>query len=409
MLIVFSTNLTASEKMTNYQTNRLYIIALELRKNNYLQESLDIFNILFEQNKNWTYLSNILDINFLLKDHNKVINMFHLYKERFHDKQMLYHFYILALYSTNQLQKAKDEQYKLLSHYDTAQNNFYMADILSGLGEFYKAKLYFEKSLSIKKDNTVLMQYSSLLYFKLNQKEKAITVVEDYMKETTYDTKLNFHIIKLANLQNNRTKILQRVKKSYIFFKQNHKTYDSIDNITVKILSILNKNDIENLIKFFEENKIDSGALVSLYLKQNRSQEAFEISTKLYKDTKDIKYLAILTMIEYDKAKEKNKILDKTIKNFEKVLKEQSSSYYLNFLGYLLVDHDIDIKKGANLISKAVIKNPTNIAYLDSLAWAYYKQNLCKKAKDVMHKIYKLEKITNETIIDHNEKIRNCK
>lgn len=135
-------------------------------------------------------------------------------------------------------------------------------------------------------------------------------------------------------------------------------------------------------------------------MSQDRSQEAFEISTKLYKDTKDIKYLAILTMIEYDKAKEKNKILDKTIKNFEKVLKEQSSSYYLNFLGYLLVDHDIDIKKGANLISKAVIKNPTNIAYLDSLAWAYYKQNLCKKAKDVMHKIYKLEKITNETIID---------
>ena len=46
-----------------------------------------------------------------------------------------------------------------------------------------------------------------------------------------------------------------------------------------------------------------------------------------------------------------------------------------NYLGFMWVDHDQNLEKGGDLIKKAVEIEPDNGAYLDSLAWYYYKTN----------------------------------
>lgn len=51
-----------------------------------------------------------------------------------------------------------------------------------------------------------------------------------------------------------------------------------------------------------------------------------------------------------------------------------------NFVGYTLVDRNIRLKEGINLIKFAVSKEPKNGFYLDSLGWAFFKLEQFSKA-----------------------------
>ncbi len=51
-----------------------------------------------------------------------------------------------------------------------------------------------------------------------------------------------------------------------------------------------------------------------------------------------------------------------------------------NFVGYTLVDRNIRLKEGINLIKYAVSKEPKNGFYLDSLGWAFFKLEQFSKA-----------------------------
>ena len=55
-------------------------------------------------------------------------------------------------------------------------------------------------------------------------------------------------------------------------------------------------------------------------------------------------------------------------------------SIYLNYYGYTLIDKEVDIKKGMKIIEDALVQQPNNTYYLDSLAWGYYKNRDCDQS-----------------------------
>lgn len=55
-----------------------------------------------------------------------------------------------------------------------------------------------------------------------------------------------------------------------------------------------------------------------------------------------------------------------------------------NFLGYLLADHNRSLEEAEKLILQAVAAEPKNDAYLDSLAWVYYRQQRFAAAAKAM-------------------------
>ena len=99
-------------------------------------------------------------------------------------------------------------------------------------------------------------------------------------------------------------------------------------------------------------------------------------------------------------------ILNSIIEKFEKVIKEIHDPLFLNYYGYLLIDHDIDIEKGIGLVREALLKEPNSPYYLDSLAWGLYKLGKCKEAQEIMDRIGK--DVTEEEILEHMRKIKEC-
>jgi len=58
-----------------------------------------------------------------------------------------------------------------------------------------------------------------------------------------------------------------------------------------------------------------------------------------------------------------------------------------NSYGYILADHNLELPFACTLIEKAVAAQPDNQAYLDSLAWVYYRLKRYQEALQIVQKI----------------------
>ena len=93
------------------------------------------------------------------------------------------------------------------------------------------------------------------------------------------------------------------------------------------------------------------------------------------------------------------------IAKFEKSVYQLDDALYYNYYAYLLIDHNIDIPKGIELVKKALALEPDSLFYIDTLAWGYYKEGKCDEAYRLM-KPYENEK--EPEIVEHIEKIKQC-
>lgn len=60
------------------------------------------------------------------------------------------------------------------------------------------------------------------------------------------------------------------------------------------------------------------------------------------------------------------------------------------------------------MVKQALEINPNNIAYLDSLAWGYYKLDRCEESKTILDKVITKVGKSDVDIKYHLDKIENC-
>ncbi|HWN74968.1 MAG TPA: tetratricopeptide repeat protein [Candidatus Udaeobacter sp.] len=89
---------------------------------------------------------------------------------------------------------------------------------------------------------------------------------------------------------------------------------------------------------------------------------------------------------------ERQKQYDKAEAEFKKVIDvNPKNAMVLNYYGYMLADRGIRLDEAHDLIQRALDQEPFNGAYLDSLGWAYYKQNKLDQAELTLRKAVERE------------------
>jgi len=84
---------------------------------------------------------------------------------------------------------------------------------------------------------------------------------------------------------------------------------------------------------------------------------------------------------------EREKKFDQAEQEFRKALGvNPESAPVLNYFGYMLADRGVRLEEATAMIEQAVQQEPANGAYLDSLGWAYYKQNKLAEAEEYLRK-----------------------
>jgi len=66
--------------------------------------------------------------------------------------------------------------------------------------------------------------------------------------------------------------------------------------------------------------------------------------------------------------------------------REPDNPTALNFLGYLLADHNRNLQEAVGLIRRALELDPDNGAFLDSLGWAYYRLGRLEDARQLLER-----------------------
>ena len=98
---------------------------------------------------------------------------------------------------------------------------------------------------------------------------------------------------------------------------------------------------------------------------------------------------------------ERQKKYDLAEQEFRKVLDQNPrNAAALNYYGYMLADRGIRLDEAVSLIKRAVAEEPTNGAYLDSLGWAYYKENHLAEAEEYLEKAADRSR-HDPTVLDH--------
>jgi tetratricopeptide (TPR) repeat protein len=89
---------------------------------------------------------------------------------------------------------------------------------------------------------------------------------------------------------------------------------------------------------------------------------------------------------------ERQKQYDKAEEEFKKVIDvNPKNAMVLNYYGYMLADRGIRLDEARDLIQRALEQEPYNGAFLDSLGWAYYKQNKLEQAELTLRKALERE------------------
>jgi len=314
---------------------------------------------------------------------------------------------LIPLYLTNQqVNEAKIEAEYLIERSTEAKDLDLASNPYLYSGEFKKALELLDKAYKKTSNEDVLLRMTVVMDEYTNERKKAIQLLETHRRMNIVNSnQLFYKLLSLYIKENDIDGVLEIYKVLY--------DKDEQEKYLAKIIeAYVYKRDIDGAISFLEENKVGDTTLYELYKSKKYFDKALKLTNKLYKKYNDAKWLAEKAVLTYENAVDKNdkKMIDKVVAYFDKAISlGVDDSIYLNYYGYTLIDKDINVKKGMKIISDALVQQPDNTYYLDSLAWGYYKENDCKKAYKMMKKVVDREGLEEPEIAEHWDLIQKCK
>lgn len=397
----------------DYKEDLNILMALDSQRQYDHKSSLEYFKRLYKLTNEKKYLLNSIKYCFVLKDYTQMEELSKEGLAKFKEKDDQSNFmvqYILSLTSQNKFKAALFAANDLLDNEQSAKNYEIMAGIYYAKKDYHNALKYYESAYTIEQNENTLLRLVNILYSYLNNKEAALAYLETFLQTHGCKRQICDKLMQIYQEQGNINGMLSILNKLYDKYKAQEGMKDTVLVIQNLILSLLEKRSINEAILYLEKYRLNDEKLLNLYYKAGYLKKAITLTKKLYNETNDPGLLGKIAMYRFEDAKDKKEVLDTVIANFEKALSSGiNNASFQNYYGYILIDYDIDVKKGIDLVKQALKTSPNNIAYQDSLAWGYYKIGRCEEAKEIMSKIVKLIGLKDEEIKLHWEKIKECK
>ncbi|MEV9615717.1 tetratricopeptide repeat protein [Aliarcobacter butzleri] len=401
------TNNFRKVEIKNFDLENYYIMyALELEEQKMYINARDMYIKLFENTNNYEYFVKYLAITTQLGEYDLVKQQVSKYLlENIKEEEIILRLYSYSLFKLNEMDKATQNAKILAKKYENAMNYELLATIYLANKDFINAHDSFENALKFEDSSGIVVTLASLEFFQLNEKEEAIERLKNYIPKSEYDFNLSLQLLAFYEDLNQKDKIVEFLKEMFVYYKKS-------DNelLLNKTKALFWKYVDKNIaISFWEEQKEEDEFLLNFYRTTNQIDKAYDLLTKLYKNTNNVDFLAQQAIIEFETAKDKKSVLKDVVSKFDIVIKNSSYHIYQNYFAYILIDYDINISRGLDLVKKALEQEPSNIAYLDTLAWGEYKAKNCKEAYYWMKQIVDEVGLEDSEIKLHWEKIQECK
>ena len=406
-----ATTLTSPEKSVENLNKKVFeeedtliMFALRTEELRDFKSASEIFDTLYVKSNKKEYLYRSLQNYLYLKENDTVINRVDYVSQGKLDDFILVRLKIVALIQAEKYDEAELLALQLVEHSKVVDDYILVSDIYTAKQEFDIAVKYLESAYVQDYSEKILDRMSIILYVNLRRKKDAIAQLETHTRIHGCSIVICKRLIGIYSNEDNIEGLLSAYLRYY--------KLDANAEVAKQIVQLYGyKKEYNQLILFLQSSGSDDKTLLQLYLNSKNYAKAYPLARKLYKETGEVKYLGESVIYEYENEENKNnkEFLSKISKKFEELIEQDSNSLYLNYYGYILIDHEFDVKKGMKYVKRALEIEPNSSYYLDSLAWGHYKMQECKESLEVIQKVLKLEGGNDPEVLKHHEMIKKCK
>lgn len=392
-----------SEKVFEQEdTYILYALRAEELKQH--EEASNIFNTLYEKSNKKEYLYESLKNDLFAQKHKRVVERVDAQIGQEIKDFKLIRMKIIALIGDEKLEEARVLSLALVEKSKEVDDYILVSEIYVKQKKFDTAVKYLESAYTKDYNEKILDKMSIILYVNLQRNRDAIAQLETHARVHGCSKIICTRLIGFYSNENNVDGLLSVYLRFYELEKNSE--------IAKKIVQIyVYKKDFLKLMSFLQDSGVDDDLLLQVYINSKNYSQAALLAKKLYNERGDLNYLAQSAIFEYESHKDKNdkEMQRSVVEKLKRAVAVDKRALYLNYLGYLLIDHSINIEEGMAYVREALKIEPNSAYYLDSLAWGYYKLGECKKAYEIIKKVIKLEGGDDEEVLKHLKAIKKCK
>jgi hypothetical protein len=363
-----------------------------------------IFNSLYEKSDKKEYLYKSLQNDLAARKNADVVSKVDRETDGKIEDFKLIRLKIVALIGDQKYEEARVLAIALVDKSKDVNDYVLVSEVYVKQKKYNTALKYLESAYTKDYNEKILDRMSIILYVNLQRNKEAIAQLETHARMHGCSKIICTRLIGFYSNENNIDGLLSVYLRMYELEKS-----DAISKKIVQIYAY--KKDYIKLMSFLQKSRSDDELLLQVYINAKNYKQASKLAKELYYDRGDINYLGQSAIFEYESHKNRadKKMQDSVIKKLKKVISIEKRPLYLNYLGYLLIDHSIDIKGGMGYIREALKIEPNSAFYLDSLAWGYYRLGNCKKAYKIISKVKKLDGGDDPEVLKHVQTIKKCK
>ena len=406
MFFHLGTSAVYAKKLLSISEDELIVRGLLFDEYKAYDKSYQVYKKLFDMTGEEIYLfkeatSSLLGKNHIIESISRLKAWDKKHPDTLEIRRLLIPLYLTARQVKNAQQEAEYllEQSSELMDLDLASNSFLYA------GEYKRALTLLSKIYETVPNEEVLLKMTEIMDEFTGERQKAIQLLETHRRMNISSKDVYLKLLTLYQ----KEKDIDGVLEIYtVLYEKDKSEY----HLTKVIEAYVYKRNIDGAISFLEKYQSQNELLYELYKAKKYFSKALALVDGLYEKDKDAKWIAEKGILTFESSEDKNdkEMIQKALSHFEKAIAlGNDDSLYLNYYGYTLIDKEVDIQKGMKIIKDALIQQPNNTYYLDSMAWGYYKIGECAKAYEYMKRVVDEEGLDEAEIIEHWDAIKECK
>ncbi len=370
---VFTQNLSADE-----QTNLELLKAMMAQENGDETGAVQTYKKLYESSKEPAYLKEAIRLAFIASSP-EFESLLNEGEEILKDDSEFIRIKAADLVNKKEFGKARELVKDLVKKEPNAQNIVLLGTICMMQGESWTALKYFEEAYKLNASEENVLRVADVLINRLDNVKEATFYLENFRQSAGCSIKTCEILADIYAQRRNFPKVVE-------IYEELYETSGDKGYLDKALQIFIYDKNYKAAIEFLKKYDYDDAVLMEIYAYTRNFGDAYVLASKLYNQTRNLDFLARAAMYEYEMHEKDmtDEKLKSVIEKFEDSAQKLDNAIYLNYYGYLLIDRDIDYKKGVALVTRALELEPGSPYYQDSLAWGYFKLGECNRAKGIM-------------------------
>ncbi|MFA6189739.1 MAG: hypothetical protein WC680_10730 [Sulfuricurvum sp.] len=320
------------------------------------------------------------------------------------EDKMLLRFHVIALIKEGKFSEASHEAMMLSQQTKEPSDYLLNAEAFIKLGNYQSGYSELKKAYDTTYDEETAERIALIMYTQLDKKQEAISFLKDHIGSHGNSKILGKRLGSLYADSGALEDAVQMYEQTYELSND-----PLIAQEAVRIY--VYRQDFEKLTLLLEKSEVNDPLLLELYVRDKQFKKASTVARKLYKKDANPLHLAQSSVFEYEAASDRNDmhLLKEVVNDLKQANEQLQDPVYLNYLGYLMIDHDLGVDEGITYVQKALEKQPESAFYIDSLAWGKYKLGDCAEALRLIKQVESKIGTDEQEVQDHMKAIQQCK